>query len=136
MKQSGYEDQAIPIAESALAGAFEEGFRLSQKAIDYLVEWNTEAEIASSISQTTQQVVEILVNVPGMTMAHSRDFKRATPLFTLKDRTVVKLFINPAQVKHIFLANSNNKMIFGGYVGWIHHKNLNEAIDNIKKKFN
>ncbi|MGV0104706.1 hypothetical protein NSTCB13_03393 [Nostoc sp. DSM 114160] len=27
-------------------GVFEEGFRLSQKAIDYLKEWNTEAEIA------------------------------------------------------------------------------------------
>ncbi|MFK0732185.1 MAG: hypothetical protein ACFKPT_04080 [Gloeotrichia echinulata GP01] len=77
-------------------GAFEEGFRLSQKAIDYLVEWNTEAEIASSISQTTQQVVEILVNVPGMTMAHSRDFKRATPFLQLKDGTLVKIFINPA----------------------------------------
>ncbi|MCC5645879.1 hypothetical protein LC607_23675 [Nostoc sp. CHAB 5824] len=116
-------------------GAFEQGFLLSQKAIDYLKEWNTEAEIASSISQTAQQVVEILVNVPGMTMAHSRDFQRATPFFALKDRTIVKIFINPAQVKHIFLADSNNKMIFGGYVGWIHTKNLDEAIENIKEEF-
>ena len=116
-------------------GAFEEGFRLSQQAIDYLKEWNTEAEIASSISQTAQEVVEILVNVPGMTMAHSRDFQRATPFFTLLDKTVVKIFINPAQVKHIFLADSNNKMIFGGYVGWIHTKEMNKAIDKIKKEF-
>ena len=116
-------------------GAFEEGFRLSEKAIDYLKEWNIEAEIASSISQTAQKVVEILVNVPGMTMAHSRDFQRATPFFTLKDKTVVKIFINPAQVKHIFLADDNNKMIFGGYVGWIHTKEMNKAIDKIKKEF-
>ncbi|MDF5739990.1 MULTISPECIES: hypothetical protein [unclassified Nostoc] len=116
-------------------GAFEEGFRLSEKAIDYLKEWNTEAEIASSISQTAQEVVEILVNVPGMTMAHSRDFQRATPFFTLKDKTVIKIFINPAQVKHIFLADYNNKMIFGGYVGWIHTKEMNKAIDKIKKEF-
>ncbi|WP_392532009.1 hypothetical protein [Nostoc sp. C117] len=116
-------------------GAFEQGFRVSEKALDYLMKWNTEAEIASSISQTSQQVIEILVNVPGMTMAHSRDFKRATPLFTLKDRTLVKIYINPAQVKHIFLADSNNKMIFGGYVGWIHNEKFNEAMDNIKKHF-
>lgn len=116
-------------------GTFEEYFRLSQKAIDYLKEWNTEAEIASSISQTAQKVVEILVNVPGMTMAHSRDFQRATPLFTLKDQTVVKIFINPAQVKHIFLADDKSKMIFGGYVGWIHTKEMNKAIDEIKKEF-
>ncbi|BAY22863.1 hypothetical protein NIES2100_26270 [Calothrix sp. NIES-2100] len=68
-----------------------------------------------------------------MTMAHSRDFQRATPFFTLKDKTVVKIFINPAQVKHIFLADYNNKMIFGGYVGWIHTKEMNKAIDKIKK---
>ncbi|MFL9458497.1 MULTISPECIES: hypothetical protein [Nostocales] len=122
-------------------GAFEEGFRLSQKAIDSLVEWNTEAEIATSISTTAQQVVEILINVPGMTMAHSRDFKRATPLFTLKDKTVVKIYTNPVYVKHIFLADANklifggNKMIFGGFVGWIHTKQLDLAIDDIKKKF-
>ncbi|MFH7024879.1 MAG: hypothetical protein ACHBN1_05625 [Heteroscytonema crispum UTEX LB 1556] len=116
-------------------GAFEQGFILSQKALDYLMEWNTEAEIAYSISQTAQQVVEILVNVPGMTMAHSRDFQRAIPYFTLKDKTVVKIYINPAQVKHIFLADYNNKMVFGGYVGWIHKKPLNETIDKIKKEF-
>jgi hypothetical protein len=116
-------------------GAFEQGFSLSHKALDYLKEWNTEAEIASNISQTAQQVVEILVNVPGITMAHSRDFQRATPHFTLKDKTVVKIFINPANVKHIFLADHNNKMVFGGYVGWIHTKGLNEAIDNVKKNF-
>ncbi|MBN3947561.1 MAG: hypothetical protein HWQ38_14260 [Nostoc sp. NMS7] len=116
-------------------GSFEEYFHLSEKAIDYLKEWNTEAEIASSISQTAQKVVEILVNVPGMTMAHSRDFQRATPLFTLKDQIGVKIFINPAQVKHIFLADDKSKMIFGGYVGWIHTKEMNKAIDKIKKEF-
>lgn len=68
-------------------------------------------------------------------MAHSRDFQRATPLFTLKDQTVFKIFINPAQVKHIFLADDKSKMIFGGYVGWIHTKEMNKAIDKIKKEF-
>ncbi|MBE9107415.1 hypothetical protein IQ229_21525, partial [Nostoc cf. edaphicum LEGE 07299] len=112
--------------------AVKEDFRLSQKGIDWLKEWNTEAEIATSISQIAQKVVEILVNVPGMTQAHSRDFRRSTPIFTLKDGTVVKIFINPANVKHIFLADSNNKMLFGGYVGWIHTKGLNQAIEKIK----
>ncbi len=112
--------------------AVKEDFPLSQKGIDWLEEWNTEAEIATSISQIAQKVVEILVNVPGMTQAHSRNFRRSTPIFTLKDGTVIKVFINPANVKHIFLADSNNKMLFGGYVGWIDTKGLNQAIENIK----
>ncbi len=115
-------------------GFFEEGFRLSQKGIDWLQEWNTEAEIASSISQNAQKAVEILINVPGMTQAHSRDFRRATPIFALKDGTAIKIFINPANVKHIFLADSNNKMIFGGYVGWTHTQGLTQAIEKIKNQ--
>ncbi|MHC5938374.1 hypothetical protein [Nostoc sp.] len=112
--------------------AVKEDFRLSQKGIDWLEEWNTEAEIATSIYQIAQKVVEILVNVPGITQAHSRDFRRARPIFTLKDGTVIKVFVNPANVKHIFLADSNNKMLFGGYVGWIDTKGLNQAIEKIK----
>jgi hypothetical protein len=83
-----------------LFGTFESGFKLSEKALDYLMEWNKEAEIASSISKTTQQVIEILVNVSGMTMAHSRDFQRAVPLFTLKDRTLV--YKSGTSKTHIF----------------------------------
>ncbi len=121
---------------SNLFGALEAVLRLSQAAINYLKKWNTKAEIASSISQTSQKVVEILVSVPGITTAHSRNFHRATPLFTLKDKTLVKIFINVARVKHVFLADRNNKMIFGGYVGWIHTKAMNKAIEKIKKEFN
>ncbi|MHC5724685.1 MAG: hypothetical protein ACYT04_47785 [Nostoc sp.] len=112
--------------------AVKEDFRLSQKGIDWLEEWNTEAEIATSISQIAQKAVEILVNIPGMTQAHSRDFRRARPIFTLKDGTLIKVFINPGNVNHIFLADRNNKMLFGGYVGWIDTKGLNQAIEKIK----
>ena len=107
---------------------------ISYEAVRWLKEWNTEAEIANYIPKTTQKVVEELINTPGMTMAHSRDFKRAMPLFTLEDETVVKHFVNPAQVKHIFLAH-DDKMIFGGYVGWIHKKGLDNTIRNIKRKY-
>ncbi len=70
-----------------------------------------------------------------MTTTDSRDFSRARPLFTLKDGTIVKVFTNPVGVNHVFLADSKEKMIFGGYVGWIHNENFNEAINDIKKEF-
>ncbi|NES64738.1 MAG: hypothetical protein F6K24_05485 [Okeania sp. SIO2D1] len=118
-----------------LVAPFNEVLNFSQEVFSYWKEWNTEAEAAYHISETTQKVVEILIGTPGMTQAHSRDFRRATPLFTLKDGTTVKLYINPVQVKHIFLGDCTNKMIFGGYVGWIHNENLDEAIDNIKRSY-
>ncbi|MGD1713468.1 hypothetical protein [Dapis sp. BLCC M172] len=112
---------------------FDGVFNLSVKALDWLMEWNTEAEIASSISKTAQKVVEKLIATPGMTMAHSRDFSRARRLFTLKDGTTVKVLTNPVGVNHVFLADSKEKMIFGGYVGWVHNENFNEALNDIKK---
>ena len=116
--------------------AFYETLRLSEKIFDAVKEWNTEAQIASSFSPTAEQVIQILFKVPGMNIAHSRDFNRAQPIFTLKaDGTLVKIYINPVGVKHIFLADSNNKMIFGGYVGWIHTEELDKAIDKIKDNY-
>ena len=102
---------------------------------NWFEKWNSEAEMADCLSPETQKVIAILVDTPGITMAHSRDFKRAAPIFTLKDNTVVKIFINPVGVKHIFLADTDNKMIFGGYVGWIHTEALNQAIQKIKNYF-
>ncbi len=111
--------------------AFYGVLELSVDTIKIIGQWNSEAEIASSISPLAAQVVKTLLNVPGMTIAHSRDFKKARPLFKLKDETTVRLFINPVGVKHIFLADSENKMIFGGYVGWIHNKGFDETLEEI-----
>lgn len=89
----------------------------------------------SDISLIVQKVVDILYKVPGMTTADNNNFQKATHFFKLQDGTRVKIYINFFRVKHIFLENSNNQMIFGGYVGWIHTKRLNEAMDNIRKEF-
>lgn len=73
--------------------------------------------ISKSISKS---VIKILNGVPGMTIAHHRDFEKAIPIFTLNDGSVVKTYKNPVGVDHVFLANKQGKMIFGGFVGWIH----------------
>lgn len=102
---------------------------------DDISNWNQEAEVSNNISSVTQRVVEILNNVSGMNQAHSRDFHRATPLFTLRDGSVVKTWKNPSKVLHIFIADCNGKMIFGGFVFWWQEDNLEQAIQEIKQKF-
>jgi hypothetical protein len=42
---------------------------------------------------------------------------------------------NPVGVNHIFIADTEGNMIFGGFVGWIHADGLNEAIATIRRKF-
>ena len=109
--------------------------RVYEKIHDSVDEWNKPAQVANQISNIAEQVVYILSKVPGMTQAHSRNFKRATPYFTMHDGSVVKIFKNPVGVKHIFIANSDGEMTFGGFVMWIHTDRLNDTIAFIKLQF-
>lgn len=93
---------------------------------------NKRAELARK--HTTEAII-ILDNVPGMTVAHPRDFNRSRCIFKLKYGTQVRTWKNPAGVDHIFLAHSNGKMIYGGFVGWIHSAGLNQAISQIRRDF-
>ncbi len=109
--------------------------RVYEKVHDSVDEWNSTAPVADRISNVAEEVVEALNQVPGMTQAHSRDFKQATPRFTLRDGSILKMWTNPMGVKHVFIADCDGKMIFAGFVGWIHADGLSDAIAEIKRKF-
>jgi hypothetical protein len=106
-----------------------------EKIHDSVDEWNSSAQTANQISNVAEQVVNLLNEVEGMTQAHSRDFKNATPRFTLRDGSVLKFFKNPVGVDHVFIADDQGNMIFGGFVGWIHANNLKAVIAKIKLDF-
>lgn len=86
-------------------------------------------------SNPTGEVIMILNNIAGMTMAHPRDFEKSRPIFVLKDKTVVRTWKNPVGVEHIFLADSNGKMVYGGFVGWVHSENLRITLEEIRQTF-
>lgn len=109
--------------------------QLYNKLHDSIAEWNSTAPIAHQISKDVEKVIEILLEVPGMTQAHGRDFKSATPLFILRDGSVIKSYKNPLNVEHIFIADKSGKMVFGGYVGWIHSQGLENAVTQIRNRF-
>ncbi len=104
------------------------------KIHDSVENWNNPASVSNDISKLSEQVVEFLNRVSGMTQAHSRDFKRATPIFTLQDGSVVKAWKNPAGVDHVFIANKKGEMVFGGFFGWIHAEGLDQALKQIRAK--
>lgn len=103
--------------------------------LNIATEWNEQPQMANDISEISTQVIEKLSNTPGISQADGRDFKRATPRFKLKDGTMIRTYKNPVGVDHIFLADSSGKMLFAGYVGWIHSENLEATIAEIKKTF-
>lgn len=110
--------------------------RLSEKALKFLKGCGSEVH-PSSISPISINIIEALVKEPHMlTIENKGDFKTAELLCTFKDgkdEIVVKMFTNPKGVDHIFLADSQGKMIFGSYAfDWEsmknHNKELKEAI--------
>ncbi|MDS3860109.1 hypothetical protein RIF25_04750 [Thermosynechococcaceae cyanobacterium BACA0444] len=119
-------------AVSKLAGM---ASNIYPKIHDSVEDWNNPASVSNDISKVSEQVVEFLNRVPGMTQAHSRDFKRATPIFTLRDGSVLKTWKNPVGVNHVFIANKKGEMVFGGFVGWIHAEGLHQALQQIRAKF-
>ncbi|MDZ8086015.1 MAG: hypothetical protein RMY16_10690 [Nostoc sp. DedQUE12b] len=91
--------------------------------------------VKSSTTDDAREAIAILENVPGMTPAHHRDFKSSNPIIRLRDGTVVRTWKNPVGVDHVFLGDRSDKMIYGGFVGWIHSEGLNQAIVRIRRDF-
>ncbi|MDS3860105.1 hypothetical protein RIF25_04725 [Thermosynechococcaceae cyanobacterium BACA0444] len=85
-------------AVSKLAGM---ASNIYPKIHDSVEDWNNPASVSNEISKVSEQVVEFLNRVPGMIQAHSRDFKRAMPIFKLRDGSVVKAWKNPVGVNHV-----------------------------------
>ncbi len=90
------------------------------------------AASAANISDVTLEARAILEAVPGMTPAHHRDFYSSNPIMRLRDGTAVRAWKNPLGVDHIFLADPDGKMIYGGFVGWIHSEGLNQGMKQMR----
>jgi hypothetical protein len=99
-------------------------------------EWlNASSPVPSAPSSTVSQgAIAILDQVPGMTAAHPRDFIRAIAVARLQDGSTLRTWKNPVGFDHVFLADPNHQMIYGGYVGWIHSGGLQKAIVRIKRE--
>lgn len=83
----------------------------------------------------TQEVIAILERVPGITCAHHRDFKSSHPIIRLRDGSTVRSWKNPLGVDHVFVADRNDRMVYGGFVGWVHSPALDSAITRIRIYF-
>lgn len=114
---------------------FSDFAEIYKRVHDSVEAWNRQTDSSNNILEVAEKVVEILNDVPGMTQAHSRDFKRATPLFSLRDGSVIKTWKNPLGVEHVFIADGSGNMVFGGFVGWVHSEGLKPAIKRIRQEF-
>ncbi|MGF1676053.1 MAG: hypothetical protein ACFCUV_20565 [Rivularia sp. (in: cyanobacteria)] len=82
-----------------------------------------------------KEVIAILEKVPGITPAHHRDFNSSKIVMRLRNDATVRIWKNPFEVDHIFLADKDGMLLYGGFVGWIHSKGLDTAINQIRRDY-
>lgn len=81
------------------------------------------------------RLIQRLRLIPGMTDAHQRDFHRAKIYLTFDNGLTIGIWKNPLQVEHIFVANREEQCLYGGFVGWIHSRDLHQVLEEIKSDY-
>lgn len=97
-----------------------------------LVEINVEKDMSKPM---VMQLIKQLQSVPGMTDADKQDFLKAHPHILFKNGVALHTWKNYAGVDHVFIADRSKQCLYGGYVGWIHSKNLQDALQSLQDEF-
>lgn len=79
----------------------------------------------------TNQVIQRLRSIPGMTDTDYRDFERSQIIAILTDGSTLHIWNNPLGVPHVYLGKEQ-KCLYAGYVGLIHVRGLRQAIKDIQ----
>jgi hypothetical protein len=81
---------------------------------------------------TIDPVIQKLRAVPGITDAHRRDFVRASVFMTLDDGSTIRIWKNPLEVYHVFVASADGECRYAGFVGWLHTADLWAALNELQ----
>jgi hypothetical protein len=83
----------------------------------------------------SEDIIQLLKVVPGMTSAHHRDFPRSELFIAFQSGMTIRTWRNPVNVLHVFVADEYGELIFGGFVGWIHTDGLLACLREIRSRF-
>jgi hypothetical protein len=88
-----------------------------------------EVSVAKDVSKPTViQLVNQFQRVQGITDADKADFPKSHPHIGFKNGVTVHTWKNYAGVDHVFITDRSGKCVYGGYVGWIHSKYLQNVL--------
>ncbi|MEO0015514.1 MAG: hypothetical protein RLZZ535_3903 [Cyanobacteriota bacterium] len=83
----------------------------------------------------SEEIIQLLKKVPGMTSAHHRDFPRSELCISCQSGVSVRTWRNPVNVLHVFVTDASGELIFGGFVGWIHTDGLLACLRTLRRHF-
>ncbi|ELS01059.1 putative hydrolase or acyltransferase of alpha/beta superfamily [Xenococcus sp. PCC 7305] len=112
-----------------LRGAAHVGLKSNQKLIPIIQEFWRNPQIAKApANNLATRIIQYLQQVPGMTDAHYRNFSRSQIQLVLSEGIQIRTWTSPARVDHVFVCDREEKILYGGYVGWLHAAQLHKAL--------
>jgi len=90
-------------------------------------------EALPDLDPEVDRLIQQLQAVPGMTDAHQRDFYKATVFLECKNGVTIRVWKNPMGIDHVFVVCPKGQCLYGGFVGWIHAKDLQRVLERIKQ---
>ena len=92
-----------------------------------------ERESLPDLDLEVDRLIQQLQAVPGITDAHQRDFYKATVFLECKNGVTIRVWKNPLGVDHVFVVCPKGQCLYGGFVGWLHSKDLRQVLERIKQ---
>ena len=90
----------------------------------------------NNVRNVSKPTVMYLINqfqrVQGMTDADKSDCPKSHPYLVFNNGVAVHTWKNPIGVDHVFVVDRTEKCVYGGYVGWIHSKQLRNTLQTMQ----
>ncbi len=90
--------------------------------------------LSQGIPDFSDELIQRLRLVVGMTDGHPRDFRRSKIHLTFKNRITLRTWKNPTQVDHVFVGDPAGQCLYSGFVGWLHAEGLRKVLQEIAKE--
>ncbi|MGK7939403.1 MAG: lysophospholipase [Crocosphaera sp.] len=97
--------------------------------------WRTSPTPALFEKDFPTVLIDRLQLIPGMTDGHPREFEKAKSYLNFERGISIKLWKNPLNILHVYIANDQQECLYAGFVGWVHSEGLYQALEAIHQDF-
>jgi pimeloyl-ACP methyl ester carboxylesterase len=94
--------------------------------------WANRAISTMTEPDFASMLIERLRSIPGMTDGHRRGFHRAQTYLTFKGGITLRTWKNSLQIQHVFVGAGKEDYLWGGFVGWLHDRALQEVLTTLQ----
>lgn len=97
--------------------------------------WKTSPTPALFEKDLPTILIDRLQLIPGMTDGHPRDFEKGKSYLNFERGISIKLWKNPLNILHVYVANDQQECLYAGFVGWVHSEGLYQGLEAIHQDY-